>query len=446
MDTTRMDAVSAYGIAEDTTPHLDSLAAQGLLYRWAQAPAPWTLPSHATLFTSLGPERHGVGVAGHMALAEGHSTLAAQLRAAGYETIGFSENPLVMAGTGLAAGFEHFEGESDASMLRVREAELRFDVVLAVRRWLEQRSDERPFFLFVNLFDPHDPYELQEHTELPPGVAPSEAEVLGRGAPSQAVAEFAGICDRIPQRPELEVLRGLYLGEVRSADEKLGRIHRLLEKAGGPLLTVVTADHGEHLGEHRLLGHEFSLRGEVLRVPLVVHGLEGVAPGEIDAPVGLRDIAPSIARWTGVEAPEAWSGRTLPTTSTEVTEGPALRAFYADAPLVAPEGFSVDHASQTERRRRGCREQDRVFGEILSIVRFPFKLIRYAEAAPQLYDLRWDVREQSDVSPYHPERVEALDAELALWGQELEAAAAGQLAEPASAETLEALRALGYVE
>ena len=95
IDTLRADAVSAYGAVEGTTPFVDSLAAAGLRYQRAYAPSPWTLPSHATLFTGLWPERHGVGVGGRMLLPEGLPTLAERMGQAGFETVGFSENPIV---------------------------------------------------------------------------------------------------------------------------------------------------------------------------------------------------------------------------------------------------------------------------------------------------------------------------------------------------------------
>ncbi len=111
LDTTRRDAVSAYGAVEGTTPNLEALAAEGLRYDWALAPSPWTLPSHATLFTSLGLEAHGVGVTGRVVLGPGPATLAQQLADAGYQTVGFSENPLLTSSFGLARGFDRFGGE-----------------------------------------------------------------------------------------------------------------------------------------------------------------------------------------------------------------------------------------------------------------------------------------------------------------------------------------------
>lgn len=451
LDTTRRDAVSVYGEVEGTTPYLDSLAREGLRYDWALAPSPWTLPSHATLFTSLGPERHGVGVGGRMVLGSGFTTLAEVFSRAGYQTVGFSENPLVVSELGLAKGFDHFGGEMDANRLRAQVREdvkddVRFDVELGVQGWAAKRDPERPFFVFVNLFDPHDPYEARESNPfLPESVELRTAARLGRGRKkSQGVAEFAGICSRLPPPDELEILRALYLDELRAADAKLGAVHRrLLEAAGGRLISVVTADHGEHLGEHRLLGHEFSLHGELLRVPLVVHGLPDTPPAVIGTPVGLGDIAPSLVRWAGIEAPGSFTGVELPRQPDGSAPERPWRAAYSDDPHVAPEGARA--AGRIGAKRRGCEPGDRVFGEMLSLLRFPHKLIWYEQAPPQLYDLRWDEREISDLAAQQPERVAELSRELQEWRQQLARIEDAPDTAP-SPETVEALRSLGYVE
>jgi len=108
IDTLRADAVSSYGGPRRSTPNLDRLAAKGLVYRQAYAPAPWTLPSHATLLTGVGPAEHGVGLHGRMALPDTLTTLAERLSEAGYATAGFSENPVVSHDFGFARGFDHF--------------------------------------------------------------------------------------------------------------------------------------------------------------------------------------------------------------------------------------------------------------------------------------------------------------------------------------------------
>ena len=108
IDTLRADAVSAYGAVEGTTPSFDALASRGLLYERAYAPSPWTLPSHASLLTGFEVDRHGVGVAGRMGLRAEFTTLAERLSEAGYQTVGFSENPLVSDLFGFDQGFERF--------------------------------------------------------------------------------------------------------------------------------------------------------------------------------------------------------------------------------------------------------------------------------------------------------------------------------------------------
>ncbi len=441
-----MDAVSAYGFVAGTTPSLDALAREGLRYQWALAPAPWTPPSHATLFTSVGPEQHGVGVAGRMVLGRDYPTLAERLSDAGYETVGFSENPIVGPQLGLARGFGHFEGESDAVAAREVKLETRFDVVVGVEQWAKRRADpNRPFFVFVNLFDPHDPYAMhEEYTRVAPADL-AEARRIGDAQSTRGIAAAHGMCGRLPPERELSILRALYLGEVRSADAKLGRIHAALAAAApGRLISAVTADHGEHLGEHRLLGHEFSLHAELLRVPLVVHGLAETPPAVIAAPVGLGDVAPSLLGWLGFDAPPAWSPGRLPRAAEPAAGERPLRAAYSDAPLVTPQRTRTNHERDAARRRRGCGESDRVFGEILSLVRFPFKLVWYERYPAQLFDLRWDARELSDVSQHEVERTASMLREIAIWRDHL--ASAGGAPEPLAPDAAEALRSLGYLE
>ncbi|GAG48102.1 unnamed protein product, partial [marine sediment metagenome] len=114
VDTLRADAVSAYGEVEGTTPHLDRLAAEGLLYQRAFATAPWTITAHASLFTGLEPDRHGVGIHGVMVAPETLVMLAERLRDAGYQTAGFSENTYITEDFGMAQGFETFAGQTVA--------------------------------------------------------------------------------------------------------------------------------------------------------------------------------------------------------------------------------------------------------------------------------------------------------------------------------------------
>jgi len=450
VDTLRADAVSAYGAVEDTTPSFDALASGGLLYERAYAPSPWTLPSHASLLTGFGPDRHGVGIAGRMGLRAEVTTLAERLTAAGYETAGFSENPLVSGLFGFEQGFERFAAPTVEDAIREDEnpGSLEFDILDEVAAFAAARDRERPFFLFVNLFDPHIPYRLRERNRfLDADVSPGDAWT------TDALKDAARqICDRLPPSEDLKVLRGLYLGDVAEADAKLGRIASIAREiaAEAPLIVVATADHGEHLGEHRLLSHEFSVRAPALNIPLVVRGIPDVPPGRIAQPVTLVDVAASVLDWAGVEIPSEIRGRPLPTRALAVDPPDVdLVAFYSDEELKVPENWDEDLAPserESDEKRSACWPRDRVFGDMLALTRWPFKLIWFDDYPAELYDLSWDPLERSDLASLRPEISGPLIEEAQRLATEIGLLkSAGEIESPSDAER-DALRSLGYLE
>jgi len=461
LDTVRRDAVSAYGDVEGTTPNFDELARDGLLYHLAFAPSPWTVPSHATLFTGLPQDRHGVGLRGQLLLPDEVVTLAERLRDAGYETAGFSENPLVGAEFNLDQGFQHYAYESMREHVANQVARMEsweipaFDVVEQVAHWASGRTDDRPFFVFVNLLDAHDPYQVRERNRfLPEGVdaiRAKSAQPFEDGA--GGIAQLIGICDRIPPHEDLEILRGLYLGDVAAADAKLGKIRDLVTDANPSrdLITIVTADHGEHLGERRLLGHEFSVRNALLNVPLVVHGLAGVEPADLYQRVKLSDLAPSILKWAGLDVPRDLPGRPLPLAPDVATKPRKIVGVYIDEPLVTdpgtlPDGLEI-RLRGSKKRREGCEPDDRVFGSTIALIRYPYKLIWYEDYPSELYDLSWDPYERSDQAAFRPALVAALEKEVARIRRGLEPDVAAAPRSPApSPSAVEALRHMGYID
>ncbi|MDH5307869.1 MAG: sulfatase [Myxococcales bacterium] len=450
VDTLRADAVSSYGAVEGTTPHLDALASEGVRYERAYAPAPWTLPSHATIFTGLGPEQHGVGIQGLMVLPDAWITLAERTRDLGYETIGLAENPVLSSPFGFDQGFSTWVAQSVEATLaqQMGQPHQELDVLALLSKWKAARSNDKPFFLFVNLMEPHDPYTVRDVNRfVPDGADPTRVRSGGSG---WGVAASAGMCDLLPSRAELEILRGLYLGDVAEADARLGAIHALASQAAQhrPLVTIVTSDHGEHLGEHRLLGHEYSLRNVLLSVPLVVHGLPGVDPGVIDAPVELADIVPSVLQWIGSVIPEDLPGRPLPLSPDAAPSPRTLVAAFTDTPLVPPEQYksSLSQEGMEDRARYACKPGDRVFGDIISVTRFPFKLIWYETGEPELYDLRWDSRELSDLAQYESDRIAKMLPEIANLRRRTSLAPSAEKRGEVDPRVLEILRSLGYVE
>lgn len=399
-DTTRMDAVSAYGRTTGTTPVTDGLAATGLRYNRAYANAPWTLPSHATLLSGLLPSQHGVGWARTM-MPLGAVMLAEQLREAGYETVGVSENPWVTETFNMAQGFERFAsvGKYTAQTPTV------------IAKWLHETRGDRPFFLFVNVIDAHAPYKIRADPPfLPVGVSPEAA---------QSVPQERGkyLCSTAANEYELSVLRGLYLGGVAAADAKLGEILRLLREAGldRDLVTIVTSDHGEHFGEHRLVDHQFSIREELIHVPLVVHGLGGVSAGVIEQPVQLAGVTPSVLDWAGLPVPVELGGYALPTTGAGREAGGAVLAEYHDpAGEHAPDepDFARFLRYSVGQLRAGCGPDDRVFGRMRALIRYPLKLVWYQNYPVELYDLSTDPEERSNLAASQPSVVAALTAEV----------------------------------
>jgi arylsulfatase A-like enzyme/Tfp pilus assembly protein PilF len=292
LDTTRADRIGAYGYKAAVTPHLDRLAAGGVRFEQAVTSAPLTLPAHASLMTARQPYAHGVRNNGYFMLASDVPTLAEAFAAAGYDTAAFVSAFVLDRQFGLAKGFSHYDdtldrGTGEGSSL---ESERRGDrTVDAALRWMTERDAprrdsgdaprpgsgqaRRPFFLWVHLFDPHDPY-----TPPPP-----------------FRERFAG---------------APYDGEIAFADALLGT---LLEKASNTASTLVAVagDHGESLGEHGESTHGLFVYEGVLRVPLIMSGAGIPGPAVITEPVPLIDVAPTIADLAGIGGLAGAEGRSL---------------------------------------------------------------------------------------------------------------------------------------
>lgn len=437
LDTLRADAVSSYGPTPGTTPALDALAADGTRYTRAFAPSSWTLPSHASLMTGLEVERHGVGLHGRMRLPEELVTLAERLAEAGYQNTGLSENFLVAPHFGLGQGFSNFSVDTGDIPDRVQGP---FDLFERLELW-EAYPKDAPFFLFVNLFDPHHPYEVRdENPFLREGVSRTTAASVQKPN-AQGIVQATGICDELPPSDEREILRALYLGDVHAADTKLARVLEIVRSYGHDLITIVVSDHGEHMGENRLLGHEYSVHNAAIHVPLVVHGAPDLPKGESDAPVTLADVPASILDWVGLESPEELDGRPLPPPGVEAPER-RLVSFFSDAPWILPETIRVIYVKQDEQdaKRDACGPEDRVFGDLVAVMEPPYKLIQTPGHPSELYDLRWDLLERSDIAKFNPEVVARLEARA----NEFRDALPARPPETLEPEAAEALRALGY--
>ena len=384
IDTLRADHVGCYGAAGAATPHLDALAARGARFATAIAHAPLTGPSHASILTGLTPLGHGVRDNGSFALPAAIPTLAEAFARAGYRTAAFVSGFPLDHRFGLGRGFQLYDDHlpHGHDPRRAPYVERPADATTnAVLRWLENDVAPSPWLAWVHYFDPHSPYE-------PPGD-------FGR---------------RFADRP--------YDGEIAFADEQLGRLldalqtKRLLDRT----IILVTADHGESLGEHGEDTHGVFVYDATLRVPWIMAG-PGV-PAKLVPTVVARgiDVAPTLLELARLRGLAGAHGRSLV---------PALRRkAMEDAPAYAESlfarlnlGWAPLHAWRTAR----------------------FKLIEAPR--PELYALDGDPGERTDVFAVRNDVGPALRQAL---GAALQAKPPQAEAERSS-DAAERLRGLGYV-
>ena len=300
MDTVRKDRLTPYGYDRPTTPNLADFAEEATVFEQAVAPAPWTLPVHASLFTGLYPSQHGADQ--ENPYLEGATTLAETLSAAGYDTACYSSNAWITPYTHLTDGFDDqdnfFEvmpGEflsgplarawktmNDNESLRTVADKLvslgntaheyfaggdtaDSKTPAVIDRTMEFVDDADRSFAFINLMDAHLPYHPPEEfaAEFAPGV--DSADVCQNSKEYNSGA-------RDIDDDEWDDIRGLYDAEVAHIDDQLGRLFDWLKAAGkwDDTMVVVCADHGELHGEHDLYGHEFCVYDPLINVPLLV--------------------------------------------------------------------------------------------------------------------------------------------------------------------------------
>jgi arylsulfatase A-like enzyme len=411
LDAAGADHFSAYGYTRPTTPHIDRLAGKGVLFETAIAPAPWTLPSFAAVFTGLLPHQNHAG--SQAPLAKGLSTLASILGSRGYQTGGFNANfSYGTARTGLAQGFDRYD--DDDGSFRTNLASIGFVKAFwwlvyypFIRADALQRRDARtlnqpifqwlghsakqPFFLFVNYFDTHEPYSAipeidnrfgNTHMSLAQRI---RADI--HGMPS-------GI--EVPRSPaEQAMLVAAYDSSLAYADRQIGSLLQLFESSPEWANTyiIVFGDHGQAFGTHRHYGHGWGLNGELLHVPLIIAGPGIPAGRRVKDLVGLQQLFATVLDLSG-------GGSAAPAPS-------SLRCSWILPPKSCDSAPMVISELSTDAART-------IAVPSISVVTPEWHFIRDATGELQLYDLTHDRGEEVNLagSPQYQSEREALQSRL----------------------------------
>ena len=467
LDTARADRVSYNGYDRMTTPNLDALTRDSVIYRNAHSTAPWTLPAHMSMFTGLLPGRHGATwrafaepaemsleeiLSRPIAFSNSRLLLPEVLRRSGYTTLGISSNAWVSRRTGFDVGFDDFYEswqQSDRALKAFRWIPQRFrswerlssetrtlsefatgdagQVLSIFRQHLQERGQLRePFFLFFNLIDPHFPYSP------PMSWRYAFSDDLGLG---EAIARFdfhemslvAGA-----RQIDVAEFSPFYDAELSYADFALGRLLTWLREKGyyDETQIVVTSDHGEHLGEEGHFSHQFSVAEELLQIPLVVKypGSDQAGHVEESPLVSNLDVYQTILQAAGRTTPIGRPFGSLDLARMEDFDREHLIAeyYYSDPFLQAHEDLFEGFSQERNRTVR------RVLFDLDSRYEFVEK------------------NGQSEVLSA-PERTDqnGVSAAIDVLNQYLETLGPGMLTETGDQvdeATLERLRSLGYLQ
>lgn len=299
LDTVRRDAASLTGREPRPTPNLDMLGSEGTVFSNAWANGPWTVPSHASIFTGKLPSLHGC--TGKTAIFDTTQiTMADHLSEHGYETVAFFSNPwLTEQMTGMLKGFaeKHYVSRGDMRILRTGD-QGGTTTNHNILEWLDSRESDRPFLMFVNYLEAHLPYAPPgEYRQARLSDLPPDAVVTTSWA-----HEFnAGI--HPASEVDWDTVKRLYCGDVAAADMLMGRMFRELKRHGlyEDAVIIVTSDHGENLGDYGLMEHQYGVFETLIGVPLVVRAPEWIDPGLRDDPAMLTDIFATVLDLAGVE-------------------------------------------------------------------------------------------------------------------------------------------------
>lgn len=418
VDVLRADHLGAYGYERDTSPNIDALAADAVVFEQTVAQSTFTKTSVASLFSGLYPHHHGVYIAADLKdpndrpttdkLRDELQTVAERLSDQGLVTAAWVENPQLQAHMGFDQGFDLFRDQPGPTKTIVRE----------FRTWQRSVGRRQPFYAYLHIMDLHAPYFPKPPWDTKFGHYNDRFVDLD----TKGWLEFRkGVRqgEIQPSQSDLDQLRALYDGQLGYVDSQIGRIladlkaSRLYDQS----MIVLIGDHGDAFMEHDFIFHSNTPYEELIRVPLIVKLPDSAHAGSrVKEPVALIDLSRTLLEFAGAPGGEALDGRNLLPLATAGANAPGtpVRAIISE------------------------------YLDIIAVRAGTFKYIQHPDREPELYDLGSDPAERVDLAGLRPEienRLEQVAAHVVASREALEDLEQVAIDE----ESLEKLEALGYL-
>jgi arylsulfatase A-like enzyme len=399
LDTVRAQSLSLNGYHLPTSPNLKRLASSGVSFERAIASAPWTLPSHAGMFT--GRTLAETGVSYTIPYSAPYATLAQVLSDQGYQTAGFIGNTrMLCTSLGLDRGFSHYECHTlslgqltqDSYLLRTITKRKRIRPFLndndelgrkkapglnqAFLDWLERRGPNRPFFAFINYMDAHCPYKPKKNV----------AGQFGHHSPQNSRTNE--ILGEVLSADELDALRGAYEECILGLDQDVGWLLERLQEQGHlkDTVVIITSDHGDHFGEHGLVDHCYSLYTQLLHVPLIILHPTRVPAGKlVTQPVSLLDLPMTIWDLIGMVREQPFPGKSL----APLWEGGSTAHAGSDLPALSevdPPPWPIPPKYPVSR------------GPMKSLVWREYLYIKNGDGVEELYNIEADLLAENNLA------------------------------------------------
>jgi len=451
MDCVRFDYLSAYGYSRPTTPNLERLAADGVLFENAFAAAPWTPPSHASLFTGTYPSRHGVDVNENLFLSEQNRPLAEILSDHGYRTFGVLPDVHLSNVRGFHKGFQEYSElwripylypEYDWlkcltwNIFCGRDRRTRYTNTV-MKRWLKANFNKTdPFFIFVNYKAAHNSYHhipwvfRWRFESKSPGIDRQKVKYYSAKGGYSYMARQLELTEE-----EFRLVRSWYAGAVAYLDSRIGEMIRYLQELGAydNTLIIITADHGENLGEHHLAYHLFCLYDTLLHVPLLMSCPSLLPRGRrVPGMVSLTDVVPTILEVLELEEHLDYQSTSLASFDGREYHDHIFAEFGRPHYMLKrlPERFPGHDFSSFDKGLQCIRTTNH-------------KLIVGSDNTEELYDLQADPGETANRVRDLPAVAARLRSGLATWRASMGPTFVGQRVEE-DESLVKALRDLGY--